>query len=195
MTCKVPYCWYTKRRILMLGFRWAIRNCGLMLLKALLNRLIGGSDASREKRLASSQPSPVVYEKYQNLPSLLLTMLRVGNVGFYTSRAQQVFPALEMIERWGLPKQQKVTISQLVWNHMESSDWSIREKAAKAMCAVMEDKATYKKIGDLFDPEWPSQNALHGRLLCARLLLARKKRANLSITLGSVYFPIGLVID
>ena len=175
--------------MLMILYRWAVRNCGLMLLKALLNRLSGGSDISQEIRSGTTRrPLPMIYEKYQNLPNLLLVMLRVVAVGSSASRAQQVFPALEMIGRWGLPAHEKTTIGQLVWNHMESSNWSVREKAARAMCTVLGDKVLCSKICDLFDPRWPSQNALHGRLLCARFLLARRKRVSHSIRLSRVPF-------
>lgn len=148
-----------------------------MLFKALLRRLNGGTDATSTKvRSSHHQSSQLVYEKYPNIPALVLRLLRdetfpdEGPV----VQAHKVFSALEIIERSGVPNRYQVEITKALWQHAESRDWSIREKAAKALSYVLSDKDLYAEASAILDPSnWPSQNALHGRLLCLQFLLAR----------------------
>ena len=168
-----------------------------MLFKALVRRLNGGTDSSSTR--ASSphrRSSGLIYNKYTSLPGLLIRMLRqssgeqitdVDEPGISASmQAQRVFPALEIIEVSGLPHQQSPEIKQLIRNHMESSAWPIRDKAAKALGLVIPDSAREAEIKELLRPDWPSQNALHGRLLYIRYILSRSK-AHLSNTLIGKY--------
>ena len=156
-----------------------------MLFKALIRRLNGGSDTSSTKASSSHRRfSKLVYEKYSNLPDLLVKMLRqVDGKAMYSDRseisasmqAQRVFPALEIIEVSGLPTQREPEIKKLMWHHMESSAWPIREKAAKALGLVLRDTDRHADIETLLHPDWQSQNALHGRLLYLRHILSRNK--------------------
>lgn len=56
---------------------------------------------------------------------------------------------------------------------MHSPAWSIREKAANTLAYVVRDEDIASEIEQLLQPDWHSQNALHGRLLCVRRLVAR----------------------
>ncbi len=165
---------------------WEIRNCGLMLFKALIRRLNGGTDTSSTRASSPHRRfSKLMYEKYPSLPDLLLKMLRrvdvarldVGQSEISASiQAQRVFPALEIVEISGLPSQHNFEIKKLIWHHMESLAWPIREKAAKALALVLKDEDRHADIQTLLRPDWPSQNALHGRLLHLRCITPGKSR-------------------
>lgn len=123
---------------------WAIRNCGLMLFKALLRRLNSGTDTASTKASSSHRSlSKLAYEKYPNLPGMILRLLcqnqqisidaphdktQAQNQAL-SLQAQWVFPALEILERSGLPLQHRVEIEAAIKYHMASPVWAIREKA------------------------------------------------------------------
>ena len=153
-----------------------------MLFKALLKRLNGGTDTSSTKASSSHRRfSQLTYEKYPNLPDLLLKLLRyepapspsIGKELKPTTQAHRVFPALEVIERSGMPPQQQDPFLDALSHYNESPDWSIREKASKALSLIVEEKDFVDEVRGLLTPEWKTQNALHGRLLRLRFLLAR----------------------
>ena len=134
-----------------------------------------------------------MYDKYTTLPILLLKMLREvdelkvngdGAVIATSMQAQRVFPALEIIEISGLPSHHGPNIKQLIWHQMESPAWPIREKAAKALGLVLRDRDREAEIEALLRPDWPSQNALHGRLLYLRYTLSRTKAQLSDSSLG-----------
>ena len=155
-----------------------------MLFKALLKRLNGGTDTSSTKASSSHRRfSQLTYEKYPNLPGLLLRLLRraptqnpvLGKIVHPTTQAHRVFPALEVIERSGIPSHQQDPFLDALRYYNESADWSIREKTAKALSLIVDEKSIVEEVTSLLAPNWKSLNALHGRLLRLRFLLARNK--------------------
>ena len=156
-----------------------------MLFKALIRRLNGGTDTSSTRTFSSHKRfSKLMYEKYSRLPDLMLKMLRQVDVPraddgdseiSASMQAQRVFPALEIIEMAGLPSQNSVEIKKLIWYHLEGPTWPIREKAAKTLGLVLGDKDRRTDIETLLRPDWQSHNALHGRLLYLRNMLAGNK--------------------
>ena len=155
-----------------------------MLFKALLKRLNGGTDTSSTKASSSHRRfSQLTYEKYPNLPDLLLRLLRrspnqtqvTGRELYPTMQAHRVFPAFEVIERSGIPSQHQDQFLDALQYYNESADWSIREKAAKALSLIVNEGRIVEEVKSLLAPNWHSQNRLHGRLLRLRFLLARNE--------------------
>ena len=153
-----------------------------MLFKALLKRLNGGTDTTSTKASSSHRRfSQLTYEKYPNLPDLLLKLLRHGPAPTSgtckelkpTMQAHRVFPALEVIERSGIPHQQQGPFLDALRYYNESPDWSIREKVSKTLSLIAEEKGFVDEVRGLLTPDWKTQNVLHGRLLRLRCLLAR----------------------
>ena len=157
-----------------------------MLFKALVRRLNGGTDTASIKIKSSyRRSSHLVYERYPNLTSLLLKLLcdelRITtssvNITQHDSHsvtpAHKVFPAMELLEILGLPNQRGEIILEATWQYMESFDWAIREKAAKALSHLLDTKDIISDARKLLSPVWPTQNALHGRLLCLQHLVSR----------------------
>ena len=158
-----------------------------MLFRALLSRMHGGTDAA-STRISSNHRrfSKLVYEKYPNLPNLILGLLSSGlketdnmNGGSssqlfaHSLEAQRVLPALEIIERSGLPSDHTVEIQYALQQHRQSPVWAIREKSAKALVVLVKDIDLTAEISDLFNIDRSRQNALHGSLLCIRYMIAR----------------------
>ena len=165
-----------------------------MLFRALLSRMHGGTDVA-SIRISSNHRrfSKLVYEKYSNLPVLILGLLSSGlkktghmNGGSnsqlfaYSLEAQRVLPALEIIERSGLPSNHMAQIQNALRQYMQSPVWAIREKSAKALAAVVRDGDLIAEIRGLLMIGRSRQNALHGSLLCVRYMIARLE-----------FFPIG----
>ena len=157
-----------------------------MLFKALVRRLNGGTDTASTKVKSSYRHSSyLIYQRYPNIPSLLLKLLcnelpstaRSFNVtqhdGYSVRRAHKVFPAMELLETLGLPNECGEMILEAIWQYMESFDWAIREKAAKALSRLFDGKDLISDAIKLLSPDRPSQNALHGRILCLQHLLSR----------------------
>lgn len=157
-----------------------------MLFKALVRRLNGGTDtASIKVKSSNRRSSHLTYERYPNLPSLILNLLcnvlplatRSVDVtqhnGHSVTPAHKVFPAMELLETLGLPNERGEMILEAVWEYMESFDWAIREKAAKALSHLLDTKEFISDARKLLSWDWPAQNALHGRLLCLRHLVSR----------------------
>ena len=167
---------------------WGIRNSGLMLLNSLLRRLNGGTDTNSSKASSAGRRlSPLTYERYPNIAVLVTRLLspcdhsfngveRQATSGSGILTAQTVFPALEIIERFGIPKERRAEIRDLIEYHMRGPVWPIREKAAKAFAYAIHDKEVAVEAEELLKAVTASkctQNALHGRLLCVRYLFAR----------------------
>lgn len=133
--------------------------------------------------------SAFVYDKYQVLPDLVLRLLTsraTDEDGKHllqaevqetnVLRAQRVFPALEIIEQSGIPKQNSSETWQAAWTHLEGPVWPLREKAAKALSFLPASEDIAAEIEQCVRRPWPSQNSLHGRHLYLRFLLARMGR-------------------
>ena len=159
-----------------------------MLFKALLRRLNGGTDTASSKVSSSHRRSShLAYQMFPNLQGLIMRLLsekkqsQLDTLGVSTNeqidrstmKAQSVFAALEIIERSGLPPAYEVGLRKTLWEYAESPDWAIREKAAQTLSLVIDDYDIENEVARLVIPEFKSQNALHGRLLCLRFLLTR----------------------
>ncbi|KAL8970987.1 MAG: hypothetical protein Q9197_003508 [Variospora fuerteventurae] len=171
--------------------KWAIRNCGLMLLKALITRMNDGTNTASSKVSSSHRRlSTLVYDKYQNLPDLLLRLLNpektINEETLRTQsqatspndtvlQAQHVFPALEIIEQSGIPERHQSEIRQAVWFHLEGPVWPIREKAAKALSYLPVSDQREEEMRQYLQTPWFTQNALHGRYLYLRFMFAQRE--------------------
>ena len=146
-----------------------------MLLKALLGRLNNGSDTKTRTVSSRRQSSPLMYERYPILPGLLLKLLNHWHDGDVSLvNAQRVFPALEILQRFGVPKLYQEDILQALERQRSSSMWLLRQKAARACGSSI-------GVVDILDPlqqiigigKTLSQNEVHGQLLTLQIVLIR----------------------
>ncbi|KAJ8129317.1 hypothetical protein O1611_g4314 [Lasiodiplodia mahajangana] len=88
---------------------WAIRNCGLLLLRSLIDNLFGTNETKSAMEAGwDGRTVRIAYHKFEALPSLLVNLLELGKkssgITIGTQTAEAVFPALDIIRRAGPPE-------------------------------------------------------------------------------------------
>lgn len=158
---------------------WAIRNCGLMLFRALIDRLLGTNDAYTDEYVSSG--AQLSLKQYPELSNVLMQQLttpdldsldagKLFNSDTSDTRGEGVFPALQLLQRTYIPKDMHGAFQQAVRRLMSSRTWHIRDKAARTYASMIQDQST-EKLEELLNTSESDQNLLHGSLLCAKYLL------------------------
>ncbi|KAJ9639502.1 hypothetical protein H2199_006537 [Coniosporium tulheliwenetii] len=165
---------------------WAIRNCGLMLFRALIDRLLGSGDTQNWTEHDSSKASRLSYERYPNLLEIMTRLLRprpteqegknaeARSTASPSAVAEGVFPVLQILQRAPPPPAQARTIRQLVLGLTRSPHWHVRDMAARTYAGLVppaEHRAIVLAL--LTNSSLSSQNMLHGDLLCVRYIVRR----------------------
>lgn len=150
-----------------------------MLVKALITRLAGGSSSTSSKETSGhGRFSKSVYEKYPVLPSLILRLLPYGteleddyevlksqtSVAVSMRIIQMAFPAMEIIERFGIPPAHRDIVKCLLLRQLDSPVWTLREKAAKILSSSVNELDMINEIQRFLLLRYKPQNSLHGRL-------------------------------
>lgn len=154
---------------------WALRNCGLMLFRAMIDRLMGTNDAYKDD--SAGVKKIVDFGQHPGLVDLILSLV---NVQTSTSsdaedpKTQGVFPALQLLQRARLPADKKSEVQRAVLALTVSNSWHVREKAARTYAAILSRDLVSTEIKRLITVQATRQNALHGALLCAIYLLQRQ---------------------
>ena len=149
-----------------------------MLMRALISRLNFGTDANSTTMPSSHRRSvDFVYQQFPTLPRIVLRLLvgerpmshKTGMPG--QQRVETVFPALEILERYGMPTLYGERVESIVESYMGGPLWLLRDKAAKAFSSNVGEDRSILTLRILLNSELRSQNARHGRLLAARWLI------------------------
>ncbi|KAI0453227.1 putative death-receptor fusion protein-domain-containing protein [Xylaria acuta] len=157
---------------------WAIRNCGLLLLRSLIDNLFG----TNENKLAmeagwDGRTVRISYHKFEALPSLLVNLLELGKessgITMGTQTAEAVFPALDIIRRAGPPEGYLQKLYDIISWYLGSHIWHVREIAARTLCSLLLTSTWLKSMELLIISTGESSNKLHGALLTVRFLLER----------------------
>ena len=154
-----------------------------MLSRALIDRLFGTKDRPNGDESPSHKtPFKLSYDKYPTLPPLL-TRLLGGRMLEDTSKQHQdivlsssvpaelVFPALDILRRAGRPNQENGIIAQLVFIHLGSKIWNIRELAARTFCSLAAEGQYISVLAELLKPYRRTSNRWHGVLLTTKFLV------------------------
>ena len=159
---------------------WSIRNCGGMLLKAILNRLSGGSIGHTSK--VHQYFTKTLYSKYPSLAdiveSLLDSSISADSTDLARNTTRQVnngFPALDIIHCIGIRGDQRRMIKDLLHLLLGSPVWSLRERVAITLsrffgCQTFVDELFQTIKSDVLADRLQF-NSLHGRILCIRKCL------------------------
>ncbi|KAI1312154.1 putative death-receptor fusion protein-domain-containing protein [Xylaria venustula] len=157
---------------------WAIRNCGLLLLRSLIDNLFG----TNENKLAmeagwDGRTVRISYHKFEALPSLLVDLLELGkkssSATIGTQTAEAVFPALDIIRRAGPPEGYLEKLYDIISWYLGSHIWHVREIAARTLCSLLLTPSWPQSIGVLLTSPGQTSNRLHGALFTIRFLLER----------------------
>ncbi|KAK3700566.1 hypothetical protein LTR37_015894 [Vermiconidia calcicola] len=154
---------------------WAVRNCGLMLFRAVIDRLLGTSGSQLDDGVGSSQR--ISAQQHPELLDIILNLLTTSDVPSTSTGIEGVFPALQLLQRSTIPEDELDEAKRAVWKLTSSPSWHIRDKAARTYATVICNDGVASEIKSILVKDTTGQNALHGSLLCARYVVA---------TLGSV---------
>lgn len=149
--------------------RWAIRNSGLMLFRALLDRLLGSSDSH-----ANQDTAPQSRMSFASVPSLMGVIFRLISPPLDTSKdllTEGVFPALQLLQRTPPPADQLQKVKYAVLRLTASSQWHIRDKAAVTYAVLTAPPDRVAQAITLISGSHDGPNATHGALLSARYIL------------------------
>ncbi|KAI8966857.1 putative death-receptor fusion protein-domain-containing protein [Daldinia sp. FL1419] len=156
---------------------WAIRNCGLLLLRSLIDCLFGTSESKSSIEAGwDGRTIKIPYSKFKALPALLVNLLETGRessgILIGTQTAESVFPALDIIRRAGPPEEFRDKLYEIIAWYLGSRIWHVREIAARTLCSFLLQPDWLDSIASLLTSSETS-NKLHGALLTMKFLLER----------------------
>ncbi|KAL1888739.1 hypothetical protein Sste5346_009365 [Sporothrix stenoceras] len=169
---------------------WAIRNCGLLLLRSLIDCLFGTGESKASLESGwDGRTIRISYNKYPTLPGVLLSLLRTDStlargesdsghlqIESQQAAAESVFPALDIIRRAGPPETNRAELYDAVVHYLGSHLWHVREMAARTVCSFLindDDWAAGVQRLLLDKSAMTSVNRWHGSLLAVRFVLGR----------------------
>ncbi|KAM0516613.1 hypothetical protein ACHAPE_005244 [Trichoderma viride] len=162
---------------------WAIRNCGLIFLRSLIDSLFGSQESKAMIEAGwDGKANRIPYHRYPTLPTVLASLLRSGHTmvtsANATSSAESVFPALDIIRRAGPPDLLRDEIQIYVAAYLSSPVWHVREIAARTLCSCLLHDKWLGVVQELLrkalnDKSTNSQNHVHGVLLSLKFLIER----------------------
>ncbi|KAL6910490.1 putative death-receptor fusion domain-containing protein [Trichoderma evansii] len=162
---------------------WAIRNCGLIFLRSLIDSLFGSQESKAMIEAGwDGKANRIPYHRYPTLPTVLASLLKSGHTmvtsANATSSAESVFPALDIIRRAGPPDLLRDEIQIYVAAYLSSPVWHVREIAARTLCSCLLHDKWLSVVQDLLrkainDKTINSQNHVHGVLLSLKFLIER----------------------
>ncbi|RYP07269.1 hypothetical protein DL764_002584 [Monosporascus ibericus] len=157
---------------------WAIRNCGLLLLRSLIDCLLGTNESKTAMEAGwDGRTTKVSYHKFPALPAVLVNLLEMGQrssgVLIGSQTAESVFPALDIIRRAGPPEAFRDKLFDIIAWYLGSRIWHVREIAARTLCSFLLKPDWIEPIEALMADSKGSANKLHGSLLTLKFLLER----------------------
>lgn len=163
---------------------WAIRNCGLILLRSLIDCLFGSHESKITMEAGwDGKANRIAYHRYPSLPTVLLNLLKSGHQimapsASSSAAAESVFPALDIIRRAGPPELLRDELQGHIAKYLASPVWHVREIAARTLCSCLLHDSWLDAITSLAAESVRSQignaqNHAHGVLLTLKYVIDR----------------------
>jgi hypothetical protein len=172
---------------------WEIRNCGLMLFRALMARMrrrTTGAKISMGHSATSNDEMKISFQKYPGLVPLVSRLLAttipkpMDDPSFETKMSwnlsistERVFPALELIgsKLSSSSAHDESTLRGLVLAHTKNPVWGIRDHSARVFAALVDLSEILPTVREICNSASLSlsENHIHGSVLCVRYLLER----------------------
>jgi hypothetical protein len=172
---------------------WAIRNCGLLLLRSLIDCLFGTGESKHVTESGwDGHTIRISYNKYPTLPAVLVGLLKSAGPSSLTpglgstGAAEAVFPVLDIIRRAGPPDEYREELFGYIKEYLGSQLWHVREIAARTLCSFMLAGDWITAVHALIfreDAANETANRFHGALLTAKFVLERKMDTNVEALL------------
>lgn len=152
-----------------------------MLFKALIERLLGSSEAQDWKELERARTSRFSYDDYPSLVNILIDLLNpegplkqsIENAPDISSPldlhgAEGVFPALQILRQARPPATHLEVIVASVDKLLASPHWHLRDMAARTIVSLRSVHQLYDATFALLSTEPESHNIRHGKLLAVK---------------------------
>ena len=165
---------------------WPIRNCSVMLFKALIERLLGSSEAQDWKEQDRAKTSRFSYDNYPNLLSILSDLLdptgpikqtfentSENNNPFDLHGAEGVFPALQILRQARPPTNELSPIQASVEKLLASPHWHMRDMAARTIVSLLPPHEMYDAAFTMLGKDYGSTNTRHGVLLAVQYVVRK----------------------
>ncbi|OBT87037.1 hypothetical protein VE02_03681 [Pseudogymnoascus sp. 03VT05] len=164
---------------------WAISNCGLILVKALLDCMLGTSDNKAATEAGwDGRSIRISYNRYKGLPEVLLGLLKMDSS--IPAQTNLVFPALEFARRVGPPEKNRAQFREDFYNsvikHLNCPIWIFRDLAARTASTFLLEDNWKTPIIELLESKSFSTNGLHGVFLLIRYLIEKRLDLNKPLT-------------
>ncbi|KAG8624474.1 hypothetical protein KVT40_007541 [Elsinoe batatas] len=149
---------------------WGIRNSGLMLFRALLDRLLGTNDDYGEVGTTSSSK-----EIFVRHPQMLPLLYRLLDADVYdlteTAAVEKVFPALQLLQRAAPPESEIANIRSAITKLIGCPHWLVRDKAARTLATTYRNDDILDALRSITGDRVDTLNARHGTLLLMKYSL------------------------
>jgi hypothetical protein len=157
---------------------WAVRNCGLMLFRALIDRLLGSTDSQNWSEDGQIKAPRLSYNDYPSLLDIVFKLLTPDTTQLETTETalESVFPALKIVERIPPPQNRREEIRELVFKLCSSSHWHVRDMAARTLSSLVPEKSLIQIVDEFAPTTSLSQNSVHGQILCISYLVKSRIR-------------------
>jgi hypothetical protein len=154
---------------------WAIRNCGLMLFRAVIDRLLGTSEAHFDEH--DHTQKRISLETNPHLLDVVLKLLdqpQEATSGIF----EGVFPALQLLQHMVIPKIRISEAVVAVQKLTTSPSWHVRDKAARTYASLVSLNDLVSGLDMLLLKETTHENEVHGTLLSTKYVLQYAKRSS-----------------
>jgi hypothetical protein len=178
---------------------WPIRNCSLMLFKALIERLLGSSEAQDWKEQDRAKTSRFSYDNYPSLLGILADLLdpsgplketiesgSEGSNPFDLHGAEGVFPALQILRQARPPTSELGPIRASVEKLLASPHWHMRDMAARTVVSLLPAHEIYDAAFKMLGEDHSSMNTRQGVLLAVKYMM--RKLVNDQLSPGKLIF-------
>jgi hypothetical protein len=178
---------------------WPIRNCSLVLFKALIERLLGSDEAQDWKERDRTKTSKFSYQNYPGLVNTLSELLDPngplknsmsttveGGSPLDLHGAEGVFPALQILRQAPPLEEERKAILELVLYLVGSPHWHLRDMAARTLASLYPPHDDITTITTLLSSIGAESNLKHGLLLTIKCILKRFLRTSLDLTPGKL---------
>ncbi|UJO17504.1 uncharacterized protein CLAFUR5_06484 [Fulvia fulva] len=172
---------------------WAIRNCGLMLFRAVVDRILKTDQSHFDDDFQSSRS--ISTEQYPALLDTVIGLLPSADpeADATHTRFEGVFAALQLLQHIRIPTARIPQIKDAIRPLISSTSWHMRDKAARTWTSVMHSRNVGEAVIEVGG--WLSgasddsdQNYMHGILLASkyvvRVVALQSERCNPSSTRG-----------
>lgn len=152
---------------------WAIRNSALILLRGLIDNLIGTSGNMETENGWDGKSVKIQYKKYPALTRILIQLLKYDSsqVSCEEIKNETVLPALSIIRRAGPPIEYHDSFYKLIYKILGNKSWYLREQAARTISVLISRGSELEIIRNLIEQPGETTNERHGSILAAKFII------------------------